>query len=233
MAEKKVTRTENQPPKESRRERRKRETRERLMRAAMTLMATQGKEGVAINQITEAADVGFGSFYNYFQSKDDIYDQLVDEVFNAFADALNQSAGSTDDPAEIVSTAVRNTIVQVTRDPIWGRFFLYISYSAQAFTQRMGAHFLGDMQRGFASGRFTASDPLMTIISVGGTILSAAMVATEMTHGQALPARDAAPVLLDVEDLPERTATMVLRHLGLGEDEAAEIARRPLREATT
>ena len=44
--------------------RRKRETRSRLMRAAMQLMAERGVDGVAINEITEAADVGFGSFYN-------------------------------------------------------------------------------------------------------------------------------------------------------------------------
>ena len=41
--------------------RRKRETRARLLDAALKLMAEKGMEGVAINEITEAADVGFGS----------------------------------------------------------------------------------------------------------------------------------------------------------------------------
>jgi len=36
-------------------------------------MAERGMEGVAINEITEAADVGFGSFYNHFESKEAIY----------------------------------------------------------------------------------------------------------------------------------------------------------------
>jgi AcrR family transcriptional regulator len=43
--------------------RRKRETRDKLLRAAFRLMAQRGIDAVAINEITEAADVGFGSFY--------------------------------------------------------------------------------------------------------------------------------------------------------------------------
>src|SRR5262245_42665756 len=53
--------------------RRKRETREKLLRAAFRLIAERGVDGVAINEITEAADVGFGSFYNHFESKDAIH----------------------------------------------------------------------------------------------------------------------------------------------------------------
>src|SRR5258708_39986734 len=53
--------------------RRKRETRARLLDAALKLMAERGMEGVAVNEITEAADVGFGSFYNHFESKESIF----------------------------------------------------------------------------------------------------------------------------------------------------------------
>ena len=56
--------------KEPRGARRKRETRARLLEAALRLSAERGMEGVAINEITEAADVGFGSFYNHFESKE-------------------------------------------------------------------------------------------------------------------------------------------------------------------
>ena len=52
---------------EARGARRRRETRARLLDAALKLMADRGMDGVAINEITEAADVGFGSFYNHFE----------------------------------------------------------------------------------------------------------------------------------------------------------------------
>ena len=73
--------------------RRRRETRSRLLTASLKLMAEKGMEGVAINEITEAADVGFGSFYNHFESKEAIYAAVLDWVFKDFADAMERVLG--------------------------------------------------------------------------------------------------------------------------------------------
>jgi len=53
-----------------RRERRRRETRERIFRAALRLFAQRGFLATKIEDITEAADVGKGTFFNYFPSKE-------------------------------------------------------------------------------------------------------------------------------------------------------------------
>ena len=55
-----------------RRERRTVETRERLFRAALDLFARKGFQETTVEDITEAADVGKGTFFNYFPSKDHI-----------------------------------------------------------------------------------------------------------------------------------------------------------------
>src|ERR1700719_883352 len=55
-----------------RRERRSVETRERLFRAALDLFARKGFSETTVEDITEAADVGKGTFFNYFPSKDHI-----------------------------------------------------------------------------------------------------------------------------------------------------------------
>lgn len=54
----------------SRRERKKLETYERLYNTALHLFQTQGYETTSIEQITQRADVGKGTFYNYFDSKE-------------------------------------------------------------------------------------------------------------------------------------------------------------------
>lgn len=54
----------------SRRERKKQETYERLYNTALHLFHTQGYEITSIEQITQQADVGKGTFYNYFESKE-------------------------------------------------------------------------------------------------------------------------------------------------------------------
>ena len=60
------------PVRPARRERRKAETYERLMRAALRLIAERGLAATTIEQITEAADVGKGTFFNYFPTKEHV-----------------------------------------------------------------------------------------------------------------------------------------------------------------
>jgi AcrR family transcriptional regulator len=55
-----------------RRQRRSAELRERLFRAALDLFARKGFVETTVEDITNAADVGKGTFFNYFPSKDHI-----------------------------------------------------------------------------------------------------------------------------------------------------------------
>jgi AcrR family transcriptional regulator len=60
------------PQPSNRRERRSIELRERIFRAALDLFAKQGFAETTVEDITNAADVGKGTFFNYFPSKDHI-----------------------------------------------------------------------------------------------------------------------------------------------------------------
>ena len=55
-----------------RRQRRAAETRLRLFRCALQLFSQRGFPNVTVEDITEAADVGKGTFFNYFESKDHV-----------------------------------------------------------------------------------------------------------------------------------------------------------------
>jgi len=63
-----------EPP--NRRERRRTQTRERIFRAALKLFAERGFLATAVEDITEAADVGKGTFFNYFPTKEHIFEAL-------------------------------------------------------------------------------------------------------------------------------------------------------------
>ena len=54
----------------SRRERKKKETYENLFNSAMDLFRRQGYEQTTVEEITQLADVGKGTFYNYFPTKE-------------------------------------------------------------------------------------------------------------------------------------------------------------------
>jgi AcrR family transcriptional regulator len=60
------------PSRGGRRERRRLETRERIFRAALDLFAERGFMETTVEDITEAADVGKGTFFNYFPTKEHV-----------------------------------------------------------------------------------------------------------------------------------------------------------------
>lgn len=215
----------NEAEREPRGARRKRETREKLLQAAFRLMAERGMDAVAINEITEAADVGFGSFYNHFDSKDAIYAVLMDSVFEEFADALDGLVSHIDDPAEAIAICVRHTILRARREPLWGRFLVREGHSVRVLSRGLGARLRRDIQKGAVKGRFQLPDPLMAFIAIGGTVLGA--IAAELEFGG-----ESATLLkqlgLDGADIPDRTAAVALYNLGLTFDEARRIASRPL-----
>jgi AcrR family transcriptional regulator len=201
--------------------RRKRQTRFRLLEAALKLMAEKGMEGVAIHEITEAADVGFGSFYNHFESKEAIYTALVDSVFERFADVLDRALANIVDPAEVMSVAVRHTLLRAQREPEWGQFLIREGFSGRALHRGLGLRLFRDVQRGIDAKRFSVADPLMSFISVSGTMLSS--IAAELQLAARLK-----ELGLNTENLPERAAALLLQTLGLSHAEADKIARRPL-----
>jgi AcrR family transcriptional regulator len=59
-------------PQAGRRERHRTEIRERLFRSALRLFAERGFLETTVEDITEAADVGKGTFFNYFRTKEHV-----------------------------------------------------------------------------------------------------------------------------------------------------------------
>jgi AcrR family transcriptional regulator len=216
------------PEREPRGARRKRETRGRLLDAALGLMAQKGMEGVAINEITEAADVGFGSFYNHFESKEAIYSALMDSVFEDFADALDRLVQDVADPAEVIAISVRHTLLRARRDPVWGQFLIREGFSARVLERGLGQRLLRDIQKGVAAKRFATKDPLVSFVAVGGTVL--ASISAELQFGSSAGPQGAVIKALGFsgEGLPERVASVILKTLGLDPKEAEVVARRPL-----
>src|SRR4029077_4159876 len=66
------SRAATMPPASDRRQRRSAEIRERLFRAALKLFAEKGFAETTVEDVTNAADVGKGTFFNYFPSKEHI-----------------------------------------------------------------------------------------------------------------------------------------------------------------
>lgn len=211
------------PAGDSRGARRKQATRNRLLDAAFRLMAERGSDAVSIKQITEAADVGLGSFYNHFESKGAIHAAVIEREYAAHGDRLDALVAAVDDLAEVVAISIRHTLRRAEQERVWGRFLVREGFSPANLTSGLGARFLRDVRRGLESRRFEADDPAAAFMLCAGGVLSA--VAMDL-----LP--ESAAVIDGLEPTngsrPERVAAAVLRVLGVPPDEAQTLANRPL-----
>lgn len=79
-------------PAVSRRERKQRLTRQAILEAAIRMFSEQGFDGPTIDQIAAATDIGKGTFYNYFSSKEEILVAYMVEVEIRTAERLTSFA---------------------------------------------------------------------------------------------------------------------------------------------
>ena len=80
------------PVAHDRRHRRSLEIRERLFRSALDLFAQQGFSDTTVEDITNAADLGKGTFFNYFPSKDHLLLAFADMQLTKLQSSLSTYA---------------------------------------------------------------------------------------------------------------------------------------------
>ena len=101
--------------------RRKRATRARLREAAYEVISEIGVDAAKIKDITDRADVGFGTFYNYFTTKDDLANQVLDCVIYDFGrrNVIATRALRKQDPALVMPVSIRLVIREAMQTPMW------------------------------------------------------------------------------------------------------------------
>jgi AcrR family transcriptional regulator len=210
--------------------RRRLRTRTRLVDAARRIIAERGGiEAVPIAEITEAADVAIGTFYNHFPSREDLFEAVVSETLEAHGETIDALASEVADVAEFCSASLRLTMRMVEVDPVWGGFMVRVGTYLPELGLILGRRLVETLQRGIQSGRFEVADEATTLAVVAGVVFGAMHVrrsgASQGTFSDLLP--EALP-----EDADSLVAEQLLQLLGLPRDEAAEIARRPLPESS-
>lgn len=90
----------------SRQEKRKGRTRSTLIEAASAIVLSEGIN-VPIQAITEKADVGFGSFYNHFASKEDLFTAVAHDALSTWEAETSALLASISDPISRLTSTLR------------------------------------------------------------------------------------------------------------------------------
>jgi AcrR family transcriptional regulator len=201
--------------KETRSDRRKRRNREALLTAGHQIMASKGIDAATMAEIAELADVGAGTVYNYFPSKDDLATCVMERVMDLLAQRIEAVTNTFDDPGQVYAFGVRNVMKAATTDQRWRWLLRRSEVIADAMYRIMGPYAIRDIRNAVAAGRYRTEDPEL-----------AWRMATHAIVGFSLAVCDQKIHIGRMDD----AVVNLLGMLGVPPAEAWEIALRPCPE---
>ena len=199
----------------SRLDRRKARTRQALIDAALRLIGEGRGDRASIQEITEAADIGFGSFYNHFDSKEQLFATASQEVLERWGQLIDRATAGITDPAELFAVGLRISGRLGWTHPDIAGFLTGAGLDALDIPVGLAPRALRDIEAGQATGRFTVPDAEIALSAVAGGLLG--LLRMCQRH----------PERVD-EAAVDQLAEAELRLLGVPADEAARLTALPL-----
>lgn len=196
-----------------RRERRKLEARERLLAAARQVLAESGEANLRIGDVTAMADIGFGTFYSHFESKEALVEAVLTEVMAGAAAAIGSRALEFPDPAETASFAYRRFVRFARDEPELAAVLTKLDDADALFESSLLPYARKTLERGIESARFDIADIELALLSVSAAAFAAIK---GVLAGRIAPDADAVG------------AEMMLRAFGVPAAAAREIAHRDM-----
>jgi AcrR family transcriptional regulator len=198
----------------SRLERRKARTRGALIEAAQSFIAA-GRVSAPILEITQAADVGMGSFYNHFETREELFAAAVQDALDQLGALLDRLTEGIDDPAVVFAQSFRLTGRFHRREPELSKVLLQHGLQLISADAGLGPRARRDIKAAAEAGRFKVEDVDLALAVAAGSALALG----QLLHEQ--PERSDA-------DATDRVTEAVLRTLGLTPREARRICSLPL-----
>jgi AcrR family transcriptional regulator len=196
-------------------DRRKARTRQALIDAAVRLIAEGRGDRASIQEITEAADIGFGSFYNHFDSKEQLFETASTEVLERWGRMIDRATSGLTDPAEVFSTSLRLSARLGWTHPEVARFITGAGLDLLDVAGGLAPRALRDIQAGQAAGQFSVADAEVALSAVAGGLIG--LLRLHQRHPERVQ-----------EGAVDELAEACLRLLGLPAAKARRLAGLPL-----
>jgi len=186
--------------------------RESLIRAGTRVMSEKGIDSATMQEIAEIADVGAGTVYSYFKSKDELAVAVMERVMHDLALRIEKVTDTFADPAQVYAFGVRTVIEAAIGDVRWRQLLNRPEVIADAMFRVMGPFAMRDLRNATTAGRFKIADVELTWKMATFAIFG---VCLAVSQGQ-LPT-----------SVIEETVVRMLCMTGIGAAEAADLAARP------
>ena len=129
-------------------------TRAALLDATVQLIAEKGMEAVKINDITTAAGMANGTFYNYFNDKDEVLREAAYSVASAVSQQLDREMKAITDAPTRVVRATKNFISIILQKPEWAFILLENKHTLPGLRDDVAQYLQADLELGVAQNKF-------------------------------------------------------------------------------
>ncbi len=190
---------------------RQQRNREALVVAGTKVMSKKGIDQATMQEIAELADVGAGTVYSYFKSKDELAIAVMERLMHDLALRIEAVTDTFTDPAQVYAFGIRTVIEAATTDIRWRQLLYRSEVIADAMHRMMGPFAIRDLENATKAGRFKVKDASLTFKMAAHAIVGSCLA---ITQG---------------ETSADATNEIVVRSLcmtGIGEAEAIELANR-------
>ncbi len=186
--------------------------REALVQAGYSVMSEKGIDAATMQEIAERADVGAGTVYSYFRSKDELAVSVIERVMHDLAVRIEQVTNTFSDPAQVYAYGVRAVIEAATGDMRWRQLLTRPEVIAEAMFRCHGPFAIRDLENAARAGRFTLTDARLGFKIACYAIVGASLAVVQ----QEFPAASIGAAVV-----------RLLCMAGLSERDAVELASRP------
>jgi len=186
--------------------------REALVDAGYRVISEKGIDAATMQEIAGLADVGAGTVYSYFKSKDELAIAVMERVMHNLALRIEAVTDTFSDPAQVYAFGVRTVMEAATGDIHWKQLLNRAEVIADAMFRCMGPFAIRDLENATKAGRFKVADAPLTWKMATYSIVG---VGLAVTRGD-LP-----------QSVIQETVVRLLCATGIGESEAIELAGRP------
>jgi len=157
-----------------------------ILSSALKVFIHKGFAAAKISDIATEAGMSYGLMYHYFQSKEEIYAELVRDAIDSSKCVIEQVRADDMEPIDKMRTLVARIFKSVGQDQSVGYYFVLMMeamtsgmYPAQAIEHRHGSERPFDMlvhviKQGQHKGQIAQGDPVQLVQTFFSAILGLA-----------------------------------------------------------
>lgn len=153
---------------------RREKMRQRLVESALTVIAEAGIAGTTIDSVIRTAGVSRGSFYNYFQSTEELIQATSDDLKGEMLLRIAEAASDQDSPAARIAAGFATFLATIAAYPQLARFVQALDLGRMGPAKAVMERFPVFLRHGIAAGQFAEQPPEVMIDLITGCLVKGA-----------------------------------------------------------